>query len=59
MQFLLLRLKSRSTKNVSRHADFMGNCLTVSHTCLLCLPKRSGFLFVAGVAERNENAGGI
>ena len=38
---------------------FMGNCLTVSHTCLLYLPRRWVFLFVAGVTERNEHAGWI
>ena len=32
---------------------------TVSHTCLLYLPRRWVFLFVPGVAERNEHAGWI
>ena len=57
MQCLLLRLKSRKAREASRHADFMGNCLTVSHTCLLYLPRRCVFLFVPGVAKRNEQAG--
>ena len=30
---LLLRLKSRSARRVSRHSAFMGNCPTISHTC--------------------------
>ena len=30
---LLLRLKSQSTKGASHHPAFMGNCLTISHTC--------------------------
>ena len=57
MQCLLLRLKSRSARETSPHADFMGNCLTVSNTCLLYLPRRWIFLFVPGVTERNEHAG--
>ena len=57
MLILLLRIKSRSARKASRHADFMGNCLTVSHTCLLYLPWRLLFLFVPGVAERNKHAG--
>ena len=43
--------------NASRHVDFMGNYLTVSHTCLLYLTWRWAFLFVPGVVERNEHAG--
>ena len=57
MQCLLLRLKSWGTSKVYHLADFMGNCLTVSHTCLLYLPRRCVFLFVPGVAKRNEQAG--
>ena len=57
MRCLLLRLKSRSARKAFRHADFMGNCLTVSHKCLLYLPRRWVFLFVPGVAERHEHAG--
>ena len=37
MQCLLLRLKSRSAREASRHAASMGNCPTVSHTCLVYL----------------------
>ena len=33
------RLKSWSAREASRHVDFMGNCLTVSHTFLLYLPR--------------------
>ena len=57
MQCLLLRLKSWGMSKVSHLADFMGNCLTDSHTCLLYLPRRCVFLFVPGVAKRNEQAG--
>ena len=45
MQYLLLRLKSRSAREASRHVDFIGNCLTVSHKYLLHLPRRWVFLF--------------
>ena len=57
MQCLLLWLKFRCVREASRYADFMGNCLNVSHTCLLCLPRRRVFLFACGVAEQNEHAG--
>ena len=57
MQCLLLRLKSGNVRKASRHADFMGNCLTVSHTCLLDLPRKGVFYFVHRVAERNVHAG--
>ena len=50
MQCLLLRLKSRSAREASPHADFMGNYPTGSHTCQLYLPRRFAFLFVPGVA---------
>ena len=55
---LLLQLKFWSQREASRHADFMGNCLTVSHTYLLYLP-RWIFLFVPDVAEWNEHTGRI
>ena len=51
MQCLLSRLKSRSARKASRHADFMGNGLSVSHTCLLYLPWRLLFLLASGVVE--------
>ena len=56
MQCLLLWLKSRSVREASCHADFMSNCLAVSHTCLLYRHRRWVFLFVPGVDERNEHA---
>ena len=56
MQCLWLQLKSRSAREASRQANFIGNWLTVSHTCLLYLPRKWVF-FVPGVAERNEHAG--
>ena len=55
MQCLLLGLKSRSAREASHHADFKGNCTTVSHTCLLYLPSRLVFVFVSSLAERNEH----
>ena len=30
---LLLRLKSRNARGASHHPAFMGNCLTINHTC--------------------------
>ena len=57
MQCLLLRLISRNVGKASHHVDFMDNCLTVSHTCLLYLPGGSVFYFVPGVADRNKHAG--
>ena len=36
----MLLLKSQSARESSRHTDFISNCLTVSHTCLLYLPRR-------------------
>ena len=57
MQCLLLRLKSKSSREASRHAAFMGNCPTVSHMCELYLPSRWVFLFVPSIAERIEHAG--
>ena len=37
---VIVRLKSRSAREASRHVDFTGNGVTVSHTCLLYLPRR-------------------
>ena len=37
--FLLIALaKPRSMRGASHHPAFMSNCLTISHTCLPCLP---------------------
>ena len=30
---LLLQLKSRKTRVLLLHSDFLGNCLTISHMC--------------------------
>ena len=54
-----LPLLQRGKCNTFRHSGFMGNCLTVSHTCLLYLPRRLAFPSAPGVAERNEHSGGI
>ena len=40
MQYLLLRLKSQSAKEVCRHPAFMGICPTISYTCQFYLPRR-------------------
>ena len=37
---LLLRLKSWNVRGASHHPAFMGNCLTMSHTCQPYLPSR-------------------
>ena len=47
---LLLRLKSRSTRGVSHHPAFMGNCLTISQTCYSCCRL---VLLVVGVNQEN------
>ena len=54
IQCLLLRLKSWSAREA-----FMGNCPTVSHTCILYLPRRWVSFLVPGVADRNHHAGWI
>ena len=56
MQCLLLQLKSQSTREASRHADFMGNCLAVSHMCLL-IYLGDGVFFAPCVVEQNKHAG--
>ena len=33
--------KSRSVRGASHQPVLMGSCLTISHTCLTCLPSRS------------------
>ena len=51
MQCLLLQLKSRSVREASWLANVIGNWLTVSHTCLLYLPRKEVFLFWVGKSE--------
>ena len=36
----LLTAKSRSVREASHQPAFIGNCLTISHTCLPCQPSR-------------------
>ena len=36
----IVSAKSRRVKGASHQPAFMGNCLTISHTCLPCLPSR-------------------
>ena len=52
---LVLRLKSHSRREASRHAAVMSNCPTIRPTYYLYLPS-TWVLFVHGVAEANKNA---
>ena len=38
--------KSRSEREASHQPAIMDNCLTISHTCLLCLPSKCVTPFV-------------
>ena len=42
--------KNPEREGSSHHADFMGNCSTVSQTCLLYLSRSYVFLFLLLVA---------
>ena len=39
--------KSRSMRGASHQPAFMSNCLTISHTCLQCLPSGRKLLFLS------------
>ena len=52
---LIASAKIQSVTEASFHTGFMGNYPTVSHTCLLYLPRRQVFLYVPGVAVRNKS----
>ena len=45
--FLLMiaSAKSQSARGASHQPAFMSGCLTISHTCLSCLPSESRLLF--------------
>ena len=43
MQCSLLRLKSRSAREASRHVDFMGNYLTVTRVCFIYVADEFSF----------------
>ena len=51
--------KSRSAKGASRPIAFMGNCPTISYTCLPYLATWWVHLFVSGATKGNEDAGWI
>ena len=48
---LIASAKIPEREGASHYADCMGNCPTVSHRCLLYLPRISFFFSVPGVAE--------
>ena len=37
MVMLVASAKTRSARGASHHPTYMASCLTISHTCLLCL----------------------
>ena len=58
MQCLLLRLKSRSAREASSHAASMGNCPTVSHTCLVYLSSDEFFFLFLVQLNKMSTLGG-
>ena len=50
--------KPRSTRGPSHQPAFMGSCLTISHTCLSCLPSGRFSPCVPGVIEGSKGAWG-
>ena len=58
MQCLLLRLKSRSAREASSHAASMGNCPTVSHTCLVYLSSDEFFFLFLVQLNKMSTQGG-
>ena len=58
MQCLLLRLKSRSAREASSHAASMGNCPTVSHTCLVYLSSDEFFFLFLVQLNNMSTLGG-
>ena len=42
---LIASAKSRSARGASHQSAFMNTCVTVSHTCLPCLPSGGTLLF--------------
>ena len=44
---LIASAKSRSARGASHQPAFMSGCLTISHTCLPCLPGKIAILNVA------------
>ena len=42
---LIASAKSQSATEASHQPDYMANCLTISHTCLPCLPSEKALLF--------------
>ena len=51
-QLLIASAKSRSVRGGSHQTPFMSSCLTISHTCLPCLPSGRVSPSVPGVTSR-------
>ena len=51
---LFLWLKSQNKRGASPNSAFIGNCLTISHTCWPYLRSRWVLLFISGVNQGNE-----
>ena len=52
---LIASAKSWSARGASHQLAFMGSCLTISHTCLTCLPTGRVSPCVPGVIEESRN----
>ena len=48
--------ESRSVRGASHQPIFMGDCLTVCHTCLPCLPREWISFCVSGTVEVSVDA---
>ena len=48
--------RSRRVRGAFTLPDFMGNCLTTSHTCFPCLPSRQVSTRVPGIIKGSEDA---
>ena len=56
---LIASANSRSARGASHQLSFMDSCLTISHTCLPCLPSGRVSSCVPGVIEGSEDAWGF
>ena len=45
LKMLIALAKSRSARGASHQPAFMSGCLTISHTCLPCLPSERMLLY--------------
>ena len=55
---LIASAKSWGVRGASHLPAFMGSCLTISHTCLLCLPSERVIACVLSVIKGIGDAGG-